>query len=130
MDQDVLIDSNVYIGLLRSGRDPAEAIYDRYETTDVVTCGMVKLEVLRGMKVERAYRKLDEIFSLMQYVVSDNSLWEEATKLAWTLDRQGKTIPAQDAVIAACALRVDAAVHSFDRHFQWVPGLEVFTDPL
>jgi predicted nucleic acid-binding protein len=66
----------------------------------------------------------------MQYVVTDHSLWDKATELAWTLDREGRMIPAQDALIAACALRVDAAVHTFDRHFEWVPGLEVVTDPL
>lgn len=130
MDQDVLIDSNVYIGLLRSGRDPAKAIYDRYAAADVVTCGMVQLEVLRGIKVERARRWLGDVFSLMQYVVTDNSLWEQATEIAWSLDRQGKTIPAPDALIAACALRVDAAVHTFDRHFQWVPGLQVISEAL
>lgn len=129
-DRDVLIDSNVYIELLRSGRDPAKAIYQRYETTDVVTCGMVQLEVLRGMKGERAKRWLTDAFALMQFVNTDHSLWQLATELAWTLDRQGRTIPAQDALIAACALRADAAVHSYDRHFQWIPGLEVVTDPL
>ncbi len=129
-DRDVLIDSNVYIGLLRSGRDPAKAIYARYQTTDVVTCGMVQLEVLRGVKAERAKRWLGDVFALMQFVATDNSLWQAATELAWELDRRGKTIPAQDALIAACALRADAAVHSYDRHFQWVPGLEVVTEPL
>lgn len=128
MDQDVLIDSNVYIDLLRSGRDPGQAIAQRYDDLDVVTCGMVQLEVLRGAREQNLKSRLQEVFSLMQYVASDNALWEEANQLAWTMDRQGRVIPAQDIVIAACALRVDAAVHSYDRHFSMVPGLTVNCD--
>lgn len=130
MNQEVLIDSNVYIELLRSGRDPAAAIYARYESVDVVTCGMVQLEVLRGVKVLKHRHWLEETFALMMNVPTDNSLWNEAMELAWKLDRQGKTIPAQDLLIAACALRADAAIHTLDRHFLAVPGLTVLIDPL
>ncbi|MCF6312927.1 MAG: PIN domain-containing protein [Verrucomicrobiales bacterium] len=128
MNQDVLIDSNVYIDLLRSGRDPGQAIATRYDELDVVTCGMVQLEVLRGAREQNLKSHLQEVFSLMQYVPSDHALWEEANELAWTMDRLGKVIPAQDIVIAACALRVDAAVHSYDRHFSMIPGLTVNCD--
>lgn len=130
MNQEVLIDSNVYIELLRSGRDPAAAIFNHYESIDVVTCGMVQLEVLRGVKVLKHRRWLEETFGLMMNVPTDNSLWAEATELAWKLDRRGKTLPAQDLLIAASALRVDAAVHTFDGHFLEIPGLTVLTGPL
>lgn len=130
MDRDVLIDSNVYIDLMRAGRDPARAIYGRYESVDLVICGMVKLEVLRGVKVPKAKKRMEEMFSLMQWVETDFGLWESATTLAWQLDRQGTTLPGADLVIAAAALRADAAIHTFDRHFDAVPGLEVFRTPL
>ena len=130
MDQEVLIDSNVYIGLLRSGRDPATAIFNHYESVDVVTCGMVQLEVLRGVKVPGHKQWLKETFALMMNVPTDSSLWDEATELAWKLDRQGRMIPAQDLLISACALRVDAAIHTFDFHFRDIPGLTVLTAPI
>ncbi|MDF1824386.1 MAG: PIN domain-containing protein [Verrucomicrobiales bacterium] len=129
MDQEVLVDSNVYIDLLRSGRDPAKAIFDRYESVDVVTCGMVQLEVLRGVKLPKHRQWLEDTFSLMMNVPTDNQLWAEAIDLAWKMDRSGRTIPAQDLLISACALSVDAAIHTFDRHFLEVPGLTVLTDP-
>jgi len=130
MAQSALIDSSVYIGLLRAGRDPGESIHARYEETDVVTCGIVRLEVLRGVKAERMKSWMEGVFSIMQCVPTDNQLWDDATELAWELDRAGKTIPATDLMIAACALRGDALVHTYDRHFLLVPGLAVATDLL
>ncbi len=34
-------------------------------------------------------------------------------------------MPAQDIIIAACAIRADAAVLTYDRHFDAIPGLRV-----
>ncbi len=68
MDQDVLIDSNVYIDLLRSGRDPGQAIAARYDGLNVVTCGMVQLEVLRGAREQNLKSRLQEVFSLWKIV--------------------------------------------------------------
>lgn len=130
MAQAVLIDSNVYIQILRSGRDVGRSIDARYHETDVVTCGIVRLEVLRGIVENRAKSWMDGVFSIMCCVSTDQHLWEEATELAWTLDRSGVTLPAQDIVIAACAMRAGAIVHTYDRHFTRIPGLTVATDPL
>ncbi len=130
MGREVLIDSNVYIDLLRAGRDPGEAIYARYAETDVVTCGIVRLEVLRGIRAERMKSWMEEVFSLMQQVATDNHLWETAVELAWRLDRAGRVLPAADLVIAACAMRTEAMIHTHDHHFSLIPGLSVVSDPL
>ena len=47
----VLVDSNVYIGLLRRGFDPVAVLGPWAGSTDVATCGMVRLEVERGLRV-------------------------------------------------------------------------------
>jgi predicted nucleic acid-binding protein len=130
MDQPILVDSNVYISLLRAGRDPAVALGNRYEMTDLVICGMVRLEVLRGVKTAKVLERLGAFFDVLMNVPSDNRLWEEATELAWNLDRGGRTLPGPDLVIAASALRAGAAVCSFDRHFDHIPGLRVIRDVL
>ena len=57
--------------------------------------------------------------------LTDNKLWEEACELGWQLTRKGNNLPAQDIIIAACARRVGAAVLTFDRHFDAIPGLTV-----
>jgi predicted nucleic acid-binding protein len=43
----------------------------------------------------------------------------------WQLDRQGKVVPAIDALIAESAKRVGAVILTLDSHFQMIPGIIV-----
>lgn len=125
MDDVVLIDSSVLIGLLREGRDPAIELVRRASATDLATCGMVRLEVLRGVIGRRVPEAVRGFLDLLRHVPTDNRVWEAATELAWSLDRKGITLPAQDILIASCARRIGAAVLTWDRHFRDIPDLRV-----
>jgi predicted nucleic acid-binding protein len=129
MDVPILVDSSVYIRLLRQRLDPVAVLFEHYDTVNLVTCGMVRLEVMRGVRVPRARERLEAFMSVMQYVQADDRLWREATDLAWRMDRLGQPIQATDAVIAASALRLGASVLTLDSDFQRVPGLHVLTLP-
>ena len=121
----VLVDSNVYIGLLRRGLDPVEVLGAWAGSTDVATCGMVRLEVERGLRVERVRRHMKAFFDVLIMIPTGNPAWTRATELAWTLDRRGITLPSQDCLIAACAEAAGSAVLTDDRHFDHIPGIEV-----
>lgn len=125
MESVVLVDSSVFIGLLREGRDPALELVSRAATTDLATCGMVRMEVVRGIIGSKQRRAFEAFLSVLRNVPTDNRLWEEAAQVAWTLDRKGVTLPAQDVLIACSALRIDAAVLTWDRHFYDIPDLRV-----
>ncbi|MGI8604743.1 MAG: PIN domain-containing protein [Verrucomicrobiales bacterium] len=124
-DLPVLIDSNVYISLLRQGRDPALELTEQVSLTDLATCGMVRLEVLRGIKTLRSRERLAAFLDVLLYVPTDNRLWDDAMGIAWMMQRNGRSIPGPDAVIAACALRIGATVLTFDSDFASVPRLRV-----
>jgi predicted nucleic acid-binding protein len=125
MESAVLIDSSVFIDLLRAGLDPGVELLRRCETLDLATCGMVQLEVLRGVAAPKVQNRLIQFMSVMLYVPTDNQMWEEATRLGWQLGREGWNLPAQDIVIAACARRIGAAVLTYDKHFTAIPELRV-----
>jgi predicted nucleic acid-binding protein len=131
MASEVLVDSNVYIGLLRAGRDTVVTLYDWADLRDrsFVVCGMVRLEVLRGIRTLKARQMVSSFMDVMISVPSDNRLWKEATDLAWKLDRQGITLPGPDLVIAASALRLGAAVMTSDAHFSRIERLRVIAPP-
>jgi predicted nucleic acid-binding protein len=124
-DHPTLVDSNVFIDDLRQGIDPMRSLLDRFPLTDLVTCGVVKAEVLRGVKSLRARDRLAGLFEVMRYVQTSDRLWDEAWQLAWTLDRQGRILPLSDLVIASCALKEGARVLTSDRHFDHIPNLHV-----
>lgn len=126
MESVILVDSCVYIKLLREKRDPAAELMERLQLEDIATCGMVRMEVLRGVSMPKARRVYEQFFDVMQYVPTDAKLWEEATEMAWQLQRKGLAPPAQDILIAASAKRIDAAVLTYDSHFEMIPGLRLY----
>ncbi|MBL9153401.1 MAG: PIN domain-containing protein [Verrucomicrobiales bacterium] len=130
MEPPILVDSSIYIGLLRAGRDPVAALGNKYPTIDLATCGIVRLEVLRGIRIPKVVERMGAFFDVLQNVPTDNRLWDEAVAVARNTQAAGYTIPGTDALIAAAAFRIGAAVFSFDRHFTLVPGLTVIQDAI
>jgi predicted nucleic acid-binding protein len=129
MASEVLVDSNVYIGLLNRRLDPAKCLLQWANGRGLVICGMVRLEVIRGLKSLRARQNLSALMDVMVNVPSDNRLWSDATALAWSMDRKGFAISGPDALIAASALRLGAAVMTSDAHFSRIDGLRVIAPP-
>jgi predicted nucleic acid-binding protein len=131
MASEVLVDSSVYISLLKTGRDAVSTLYQWAEMEDrnLAVCGMVRLEVLRGVKIPKFHQAISALMDVMVNVPTDHRLWGEASHLAWTLDRKGVVIPGPDAVIAACALRLGATVMTSDAHFSSIEGLRVIGPP-
>lgn len=123
----ILPDSNIYIGAARAGRDPfrefAAGIVDR--DWEFATCGMIVLEVCRGQRDPNLLPRYRERFDVMIFLPTTQQIWARAAQLAWSLDRQGRVLPAQDILIAAHALQANAAVLTADTHFHHIPGLRV-----
>lgn len=125
MENLVLPDSNIYISALRSGRDPFQQFAAILDRTELATCGMVMLEVCRGLRDPGLLRRYREHFSVMIFLPTTNAVWDRASQLTWSLDRRGVVLPATDLLIAACALQANAAVLTADAHFSAIPGLRV-----
>jgi predicted nucleic acid-binding protein len=123
----ILPDSNIYIGPLRAGQDPFGQFDPDAEDCEYATCGMIVMEVCRGVRDPRLLRRIKERFAVMIYFPTSSQIWDRVTQLAWSLDRQGVVLPGPDLIIAACALHAGAAVLTLDAHFRQVPGLEVLS---
>lgn len=123
----LLPDSNFYINSARAGIDPFLELHARSEDWEFATCGMVILEVCRGRSSPAILHKFRERFAIMPFIAAGATVWEQATQLAWTLDRRGIVLPAPDLIIAACALQAKAAILTADAHFDQIPGLTVFS---
>ena len=121
----VLVDSNYYIGRLRADLDPFAELDATGERWEPMTCGMVMLEVLRGIRHPQDYTHYCKTFEVMTCIATTSRIWASATDLLRGLSRRGLTIPPQDAIIAASALSVGAPVLTFDQHFSHIPGLIV-----
>ncbi len=129
MESEILIDSNVFIDLMKHYGDPAPWLYHWAGVRNLAICGMVRVEVLRGVKSPQAYRSLNDFMDTMVNIPSSNRLWDEAAALAWKLHRKGLLIPGTDVFIAASAMNIGAAVLTSGAHFKQIEGLPVITPP-
>lgn len=126
MESALLVDSSFFIDLLQKGLDPGTELLRRVELLDLATCGMIRLEVVRGISAPKLRARVEDFMSVMVNVPTDNKLWMEATQIAWDFGREGWTMPAADILIAASAFRINAAVLTLDKHFDAIPGLKVY----
>ena len=129
MESEILIDSNVFIDLIKHHGDPAPWLYHWAGARNLAICGIVRVEVLRGVKSPKAYRSLINFMDVMINIPSSNQLWDQAAELAWKLDRKGLVVPGTDVVIAASAMDIGAAVLTSGAHFKRIDGLRVITPP-
>lgn len=120
-----LIDSATYIDLMRAGEDPRQVLAPLLRAGRLYNCGIIRAEVLRGIKIEKRYQQMEQFFDIVPEVPADPRLWREVSQLGWTLGRQGKWPPVTDLAIAAAALRIRATLISPDAHFKDIPNLSV-----
>lgn len=123
----VLVDSSWFITLQRRGEDPFLALGAHADDHEFLTCGMVLMEVPRGIHAPRPTQRYREALGVMVCIPTTSRVWDRATQIALALDRKGTPIPPQDALIAAHAMQADAAVLTLDLHFQQIPGMIVLT---
>jgi predicted nucleic acid-binding protein len=121
----VLVDSSWFIHWFRRGEDPLPKLAIMAATRDLVACGVVRVEVGRGIKVLKARSRFAEFCDSMIQSPCDSELWNDVEETLWGLDRQGVTLPLTDVFIACSALRVGASVLTYDKHFLHIPKLSV-----
>ena len=123
----ILVDSTFYIGWQKQRLDPFSALALFDQSREFITCGMVVMEVCRGLQLEPQRRRYRIAFAVMNCVPTTSRVWDIATDIALALDRKGTPIPPQDSVIAAHALHAGAAILTLDNDFRRIPGLTVLS---
>jgi len=126
--ESILVDSNVFMDYMKRGRDPIRELLTQaaqFDSTDLVTCGVVKAEALRGIKSLKVRTQFEGFFSGMRFAHTHATTWDDVWKLAWKLDRKGQSLPLTDLVIAACALKEESWILTSDRHFDDIEGVKM-----
>ena len=121
----VLVDSSIYVHLLRAGSDPVAQLAERFEVTELVACDVVRCELLRGIIRPKERADLTMFFDLLVHLTMDHRAWQETEDLAWRLDRTGNILPLTDLMIAVCAFRAGAELLTRDPHFKMIPRLRL-----
>jgi len=121
----ILPDSNIFIEMLRRRQNPFHFFIPYLVAYEFLTCEMVMLEVLRGVRSLNVLEHTEREFGQFTYLPMDRSTWRIARNLAWELERAGLPTKAPDILIAACALESQAIVLTKDQDFFRIPNLKV-----
>ena len=124
----VLVDSSYYITLHRQRLDPLAELKRFERDYDIAINGVIWAEVLRGRADPHVRDRYERAFAVTRLLHLTSRGWQRVAHLAWELDRTGTVLPLPDLIIAATALEHGAAVLTFDRHFQSIPGLVALSD--
>ena len=127
-DKPIMVDSCSLINLMRAGHDPRIVLMPFLRAGLLYSCGVIRAEVLRGMKIEKRMHELAAFFDIIPEVPTDAKLWLHVSKIGWALARIGKAPPVTDLAIAACALRVRATLVTVDGHFDDITGLSLLEE--
>ncbi|MCX6090592.1 MAG: PIN domain-containing protein, partial [Candidatus Atribacteria bacterium] len=88
-----------------------------HQKDEVVTCGIVIVELLRGMNDESSFKQLQELLRSLSCLSIDNQAINKASEWGFLLDRRGKIVPTSDLLIAAVSLQKAFLLHC-DKHFE------------
>jgi len=125
----VLADTCAWIDFFNARPTPlAAALEGSLRRGEVCTCGIVKYELVQGVKGKDEERILFGALQAVDHLEMTESLWVKAGRLAGNLRWQGTTIPLSDILIAALSLEQNLTILSVDRHFALIEGLNVIAE--
>ena len=127
-----LLDTNVVSGLMRKRPEIRARLSSLIPSDDVITCAIVRGEILFGIEKLPEGRRRDELAELATSVLADvpcQSVPEAAgdaySTIKATRQRRGLSLDENDLWIAATAKALGAVLVSSDRDFVQVDGLIV-----
>jgi predicted nucleic acid-binding protein len=113
-----LVDTSAWVEYLRSGHgEVAENVESLVLSDEAAWCDMVMLELWNGARGQEEKRKLAELSAAAPRLETTAEVWELAHRLAVRCRDKGKTVPAADILVAACAAYHNVEMEHKDGHF-------------
>jgi len=121
----VLIDSSVWIDFFAARDTPQTRLLKSLinDGEDVCICGHILAEVLRGVRHDQQYRKIERCFALMEFLPMTAATFQASADIYRHLKRSGITLKNTiDTFIAAVAIEHGARLLHHDSDFELIAG--------
>ena len=117
-----LIDSSCWVHYLRrrGDREVRERVLELLGQGAAVWCAPIRLELWNGVGGEADRKILREFEQWIPELPLTAALWNEACALAARCRKAGRTAPAIDVLVAACARHHEVALAHADAHFEFL----------
>jgi predicted nucleic acid-binding protein len=121
----VIIDSSCWVHYFRYRGDARvrARVSHLLQAGEAAWCPMVRLELWNGVGSEADRRMLREHEVWLPDLAITDDVWNEACALASRCRKAGKTAPANDVLIAACARHYEVGLEYTDAHFDFLMAL-------
>jgi len=120
-----LVDSSSWVhGLRRGGKaEIADRVRRLVESGEAAWCPAIRLELWNGVGGDADRRILRDFEQTLPELGITDDVWAGACALAARCRKAGKTAPAIDVLIAACARHHGVEVEHDDSHFDFLMTL-------
>lgn len=125
MSDKIIIDTCIWIEYFKGNFTNEYILEQGLNEGSVYITGPIISELLQGVKTRKEYSMLYKCIGAIPFINCEYSDWIAAGNISFDLRKRGITVPLTDVIIAAVAMRNNAKVYSFDKHFQNIPGLEL-----
>ena len=123
-DRMKLVDTSAWVEYLRAGHGGvADNVESLVLSDEAAWCDMVLLELWNGARGQGEKRKLEELRAAAHHLETTGDVWSLAHRLAVRCRDKGKTVPAADILVAACAAYHNVEVEHKDDHFNEIMPL-------
>ena len=127
MRPDILVDTSAWIDYFNKPNSKiGKAVEKIIKQEKAFITGLILTELLQGARAQEEYDVLLDSMLALPLLETELNTWIETGRLAFTLRRQGITVPTTDLIIATLALRDNCAILTLDHHFQKIPGIKLF----
>jgi predicted nucleic acid-binding protein len=117
-DKPVLVDTSVWVELLRRSAHPMRPHLDSLVNTDRARlCGVIIAELLQGAVGPKEISAVEELANAVPLLESNDQTWIASGRLSHRLRQQGTTVGLVDCYIAALAQDHRCLLLSLDKHF-------------
>lgn len=121
----ILLDTSVWIDYLRKRESKHKDKVDHLiGTGQVATCGMVYLELMRGISVPAEH--VAQILAELPDLPMGRPVYLLAGEISGRLQRKGIQVTIPDVLIAATAIEAGVKLFTYDKDFENIPGLKLY----
>lgn len=131
MKANVLVDTSIWIEYFNHRRsEVGEAVEALLREGRVVITGIVVTELLQGARLKSEFDAILESILALPFLDATLNTWVEAGRISYSLRKRGVTVPTTDVTIASLALERQCLLFSLDSHFDRIPGIKRYPEPV
>jgi predicted nucleic acid-binding protein len=127
MNKLIMIDSSCWIKYFRNSDDViSENIQELIKNNTACLCGIIELEIIRGIKNTKQEDLVKDLFSILKYFDFQRDDFINAGSTIRRLSTKGITITPSDCLIAELCIKNNLSIYTVDKDFNYFINLEKY----